>query len=277
MGKAIDIVKFESMYSKPALAFKYCKYLFTAASNKGHGVHSPFLFDFIERVLNDDRQFYFFHQIERTRKNLLRNKEVLTIEDFGAGSVSLKTKQRSVASIAATSLKPKKYSQLFFRMIDYYQPQNILEIGSSLGITTSYLASANLRNKVITLEGSREVAGVAGNLFKKLQLTNIELIEGNFDDTLSIVLEKLPKVDFAFIDGNHRYKPTIDYFLQILSRSTDYSIIILDDIHWSKEMEDAWNWVKEHESVTMTVDLFFIGIVFLRKEFLKKQHFSIRF
>lgn len=265
------------MYSKPALALKYFKYFITASNGKGHGVHSPFLFDFIERVLNDDRQFYVFHQIEKMRRALRGDEKVLTIEDFGAGSASLKTKQRAVSSIAQTSLKPKKYSQLFFRMIDYYQPKTILEIGTSLGITTSYLASANLRNQVITLEGSKAIADVAKNIFKKLQLSNVELIEGNFDHTLSAVLEKIPTIDFAFIDGNHRYQPTVDYFMQILAKSTEHSIIILDDIHWSEEMEQAWEWVKEYEAVSMTVDLFFIGIVLLRKEFLKKQHFTIRF
>ena len=265
------------MYSQPLLALKYIKYFISASHSKGHGVHSPFLFDFIESVLNDNRHFYIYHNIEKLRAALQHDDKLLHIEDFGAGSVALKTKQRKVKAIAQTSLKPKKYAQLFFRMINYYQPKHVLEIGTSLGITTSYLASANLHNNIVTLEGAKEVAAVAKNMFKKLQLSNIELMEGNFDNTLPFVLEKMPTVDFAFIDGNHRYQPTINYFLQILAKTNNYSILIFDDIHWSKEMEDAWQWIKEHDSVTMSIDLFFVGIVLFRKEFLHKQHVSIRF
>ena len=113
--------------------------------------------------------------------------------------------------------------------------------------------------------------------FAKLKLKNIELVKGNFDDTLPTVLSSLPTVDLAFIDGNHRYQPTLNYFEQILVKSNHQSIIILDDIHWSREMEEAWQMIQQHSAVTMTIDLFFIGIVLLRDEFKIKQHFSVRF
>ena len=240
-------------------------------------MHSPFVYTFIREVLNDKRKFYCYTGIEFIRRQLLADKKKIVVEDFGAGSKLNKTKERTISAIAYSSLKPRKYAQLLFRIINYYQPETIVELGTSLGITTSYLASGNTHAKVYTFEGSKPVAAKASESFKALKLDNIHLTEGNFDDTLPSKLSEIKAVDFAFIDGNHRYEPTVNYFHQLLAKCTDQSIIILDDIHWSKEMEEAWHYVQNHQEVTTTIDLFFIGIVFLRKEFKNKQMFVITY
>ncbi len=265
------------MYSKTQLATRYIKYFFTASNGKGHGIHSPFVFDFITKVLNDNRDFYCYAAIENLRSRLQYDSQVLTIEDFGAGSRVEKTKKRSIAAIAKSSLKPKKFGQLLFRMVNHYQPPNVLELGTSLGITTAYLASGKTDATVITMEGAAAVAAVARQNFALLKLAHIQLTEGNFDITLPAVITQLPAIGLAFIDGNHRKEPTLNYFRQLLAKIGNDSILIFDDIHWSEEMEAAWAEIKEHPAVTLTIDLFFIGIVFFRKEQLAKQHFSIRF
>jgi predicted O-methyltransferase YrrM len=265
------------MFSKFQMAVKYIHYLLTAYNGKGHGMHSPFVFNFIKNVLNDDRDFYAYKQIEAKRKEYVNNETILNIKDLGAGSKTLPFKQRSVKSIAKSSLKPTKFGQLLFRMVNYYQPQNIVELGTSLGITSSYLATAKPNAKVITLEGATEVAAIACKGFEQLKLKNIELIEGNFDDTLIPAISQLQTIDFAFIDGNHRYQPTVNYFNEILKLTTSNSVIILDDIHWSSEMEQAWHYAQNHTAVKATIDLFFIGIVLLNDDFKVKQHFTIRF
>jgi predicted O-methyltransferase YrrM len=265
------------MYSSFTLASKYLSYFLTASNGKGHGVHSPFVFDFITHVLNDKRQFYAYQELEQVRRDLLSDNTVLTIEDFGAGSTIHKTNQRKVSDIARSSLKPKKYGQLMFRMVDYYKANTIVELGTSLGITTGYLASGNLKGQVYTFEGARQVAAVARKNFEKLSLNNIEVIEGNFDNTLQPQLNKIGNVDFAFVDGNHREEPTIQYFEQLLTKASEYSVFIFDDIHWSKGMEAAWKHIQQHSSVTLTIDLFFIGLVFFRKEQKVPQHFRVRF
>lgn len=265
------------MYSPVKLGFKYLQYLFTASNGKGHGIHSPFVFDFVINVLNDSRQFYSFKSIESIRKELLLNTKVLEIEDFGAGSAVNKSNKRKVSAIAASSLKPKKFGQLMCRMVNYYKAHTIIELGTSLGITTSYLASGNLQGEVFTFEGAGEVSQIARQNFQQLSLSNINLVEGNFDETLQDVLNKIDTVDFAFIDGNHRTKPTLQYFRQLLAKANEQAIFIFDDIHWSKEMEEAWRQIQQHPSVTLTIDLFFIGLVFFRKEQKVPQHFTIRF
>ncbi|WP_153800281.1 O-methyltransferase [Foetidibacter luteolus] len=265
------------MYSKLQLLKKFIQYRVAASNGKGHGVHSPFVYEFIRHVLNDDRTYYCYQQIEQLREKLKQDDRVLTIEDFGAGSRVNPHYERSVSSIAKSALKQKKFSQLLFRMINYYRPQTTLELGTSLGITTAYLAAADTGAKVITMEGAQAVADVARKNFQSLNLHNISLVQGNFDDTLPPLLQQLPVIDFAFIDGNHRKDPTVNYYHKLLPKTNANSILIFDDIHWSEEMEAAWEYIKNQEAVTLSIDLFFIGIVFFRKESKVKQHFTIKY
>ncbi|HEX7690950.1 MAG TPA: class I SAM-dependent methyltransferase [Sediminibacterium sp.] len=265
------------MYSPFRLAIRYLQYYLKASNGKGHGIHSPFVFDFVTRVLNDNRHFYAYRHIENLRKILLSDTRMLTIEDMGAGSRSARTNRRSVQQIATSSLKPAKFSQLLFRIADHYKTRNILELGTSLGITTAYLASASENTRVITMEGAAEIATVAKENFLKLKLNNITLVQGNFDDRLQEAIAGMPAIDLCFIDGNHLYEPTLRYYRQLLPALHEYSILVFDDIHWSREMEQAWETIREQPEVTMTIDLFFIGLVFFRKEHKEKQHFIIRF
>ncbi|MFC4263770.1 O-methyltransferase [Ferruginibacter yonginensis] len=265
------------MYTRFQLAKKYIQYYLTSANGKGHGVHSPFVFNFIKFVLNDRKKYAAYNTIENSRKELLQNTQTIEVADFGAGSTVIKTKQRRIKDIAASSLKPKKYSALLMRMIQYYQYQQVVELGTSLGVTTCYIAAAQNKPSVVTMEGAPQVAKIAQHYFKQHQYTNIKLIEGNFDITLSQYLQLNPKIDLVFIDGNHRKQPTINYFHQLLAAMNEEGCMVFDDIHWSAEMEAAWAYIKAHESVTLSIDLFFIGIVFFKKDFKVKQHFTIRF
>jgi predicted O-methyltransferase YrrM len=265
------------VYNRFQLASKYLHHHLTASNSKGHGIHSPFVFEFISKVLNDKTHYSDYSKVEQLRQQLLKNNTILGIDDLGAGSAISKTSRRTVSSIARNAAKPKKFGQLLYRMVKYYQPGILLELGTSLGITTSYLALGNPGARIITMEGAGGVAAMAKQNFKNLQLENIELIEGNFDNTLSPVVNSLASAEFCFIDGNHRLQPTIQYFETVLSKTNNFSIIILDDIHWSKEMEQAWQYCSNHSSVTLSIDLFFIGILFFRKEIREQQHFSIRF
>lgn len=265
------------MYSSSQLAKKYLRYWLTSDNGKGHGMHSPFVFQFILHVLNNKSGYVPPAEIEQLRKVLLHDKRVLEIEDFGAGSRVVVNKKRQVSELANTALKPKKYAQLLFRLVSHYRPQIILELGTSLGITTSYFSAANPSAQIETIEGSRAIAGVAAENFEKLKLKNIQQAVGNFDAVLPGIIKKMPGIDLAYIDGNHRYQPTMSYFQLLLPAMHNDSILVFDDIHWSKEMEMAWEEIKQHPGVKCTVDVFFLGFVFFRKEFKAKQHFTVRF
>lgn len=263
------------MYTAFQLTCKYIRYYVMGHNGKGHGVHSPFVFQFVQQVLNGLEAHPAFLQIETLRKAYKKNKSIIEVEDFGAGSRVLKTRARPVCDIARSSLKPRKYAALFYRMIMYYQPAHLIELGTSLGITTSYMALAG--KPVYTIEGSASVAALAQSTFDALQLNHVHLMQGDFNQRLPELLQTLDKVDWVYIDGNHRKVPTLEYFHQLLERVHDDTILIFDDIHWSAEMEEAWREICDHPAVTTTIDLFFIGIVFFKKEFLVKQHYSIRY
>ena len=259
-------------YSPLQLAPKYMRYVLSASGVKGHGIHSPFVFELVTQVLGDRTVYPEYGAIEALRQGLLADKRtVVSVEDFGAGGGA---SQRVLSSIARRALKPPKFGQLFFRIARHYRPSSILELGTSLGITTAYLAAGNPEASVLTFEGAPGIAALAR---KHFSLDRIRLVEGNFDDTLGHALADLPSLDLAYIDGNHRREPTLRYFRQMQPKLHEGSILIFDDIHWSAEMEEAWEALKGDPSVTCSVDLFYIGMLFFRKEFFEKQHFTIRF
>ncbi len=238
-------------------------------------MHSPFVFNFILQVLRKKVEHPSISIIEKKRKEYLQSTAWISVEDLGAGSRSINHTKRRVRDIAKSSLKPTKYASLLYKLVEYYQPNTVIELGTSLGITTAYLSLPG--KKVYSIEGSNAIASIAEKTFRDLSIQNIELIKGNFDSCLPTLLQQVQKVDMVYVDGNHRKEPTLRYFKMLLEGVHDESIFIFDDIHWSSEMELAWQEIQQHPSVTSTIDLFFIGIVFFRKDFLVKQHHTIRY
>jgi predicted O-methyltransferase YrrM len=265
------------VYTSFQLAKKYLSYYLHAANGKGHGMHSPFVFDFILNVLNNKKGYVAPASLEQKRGELLKDGTVVAVQDFGAGSRNKSGQEKTIAQIAASALKPKKYAQLLFRLVKHYQPHQVLELGTSLGLTTAYLSSANPAASITTIEGSEAIAAKAADNLKHLGCKNVSLRVGNFDDVLPEVLTQHSAIDLAYIDGNHRHEPTLRYFQQLLPKMHEYSILVFDDIHWSAEMEQAWEAIKQNPAVQYSIDVFFLGFVFFRKDFKVKQHFCIRF
>ena len=264
-------------YSPLQLAARYLHYRLKAGNSRGHGMHSPFVYAFIRELLHDKKQYPEYAKIEALRAELRRDQETLEVLDLGAGSGSGAGRQRTVSSIAKHAAKSPKFGQLLFRIARHYQPATILELGTSLGISSAYLQSGNPQARLMTLEGAPAIADKARKNFQALGLDAIQQITGNFDHTLATALQQLGRVDLAFIDGNHRYEPTLHYFESILPHTHNNSILVFDDIHWSAEMEQAWAAIKAHTAARCSIDLFSIGIVFLRREFYQPQHFIIRY
>ncbi len=265
------------MYNSFALGKKYISYRLKASNGKGHGVHSPFVFNFIKDVLRNNNQLLFAASIEARRAALLRDRSFIDVIDFGAGSTSIKSNKRQVSAIAKSSLKPRKYAELIGKIVQYFKIQSSLELGTSLGTTTSYIALSNPKGKVFSFEGDSNIAAIAQRQFEILGISNIQSVVGSFEETLPTFIKDAQRIDLFFLDGNHRKQPTLDYFEMLLPLASEYSIFIFDDIHWSEEMESAWEEIKKDDRVTLTIDLFFIGLVFLRKEFLIKQDFVIKY
>ena len=259
------------------LLFKYLSYKLKSKHKHGYGIHSPFVFELLTNTMRNFKSFDCYKDIENLRKTAKHSNKIIEIEDFGAGSHILKSDKRKIKDIAKYSLTKKKYAQLLFRLVKHFKPKTILEFGTSLGITTLYLAKGNNEAKVITLEGSKEIAKEAKNNFEKLNLNNINIITGEFDKNISKVLSDIKNLDFVFFDGNHTKEATLSYFNQCLPYVLNDTVFIFDDIHWSQQMEEAWEEIKQNKKITITIDLFFMGLVFFRKENYYKQDFTIRF
>ena len=256
------------------LIFRYIKYFFTAKSK--HSAQAPFLYELITKVIDKRTDDSNCQSIETLRKELCKSEREIQITDFGAGSTINNSKTRKVKDVAKNSAKNAKFGKLLYRIIQFYKPKNILELGTSLGISTSYLAKANSNSQVFTFEGCPETAKIAQENFDKQNIKNTSITLGDFNITLADKLKKIETVDLTFIDGNHQEKPTIAYFEECLKYANNNTIFIFDDIHWSEGMENAWNYIKAHPKTTLTIDLFFVGIVFVKSE-LSKEDFTIRF
>jgi predicted O-methyltransferase YrrM len=258
--------------------FAYLRYWLLHSGN-AHGLHSPFVFSLYTTVIRHTGEYAAYAQVEKRRQELLASSQVLEVTDFGAGSqvAGAGGRRRAVRDIARHAAKPPRLAQLLFRLVNHFRPATILELGTSLGLTTAYLALADSRNQVITFEGCPNTADVARQTFEKLAIQNVRLVEGNLDQTLPGTLAGLAQpLDFVFFDGNHRYEPTLRYFEACLAKAHENSVFVLDDIHWSAEMERAWEAIKAHPSVTITIDLFYVGVVFFRKK-QPRQDFWLRY
>lgn len=265
------------MYSKSKLTFKWIQYVLLSSNGRGHGIHSPFVYDLVSSVLNDNRYYYAYEKIEQVKKNLLQDNRTLFVEDFGAGSSINGNENKVISEIAGKAVSSQKFGRLLFRLANYYNARTIFEMGSSLGISTAYLASADKLSSIISIEGSSAISGIANEIFSQLELKNIKLVTGNFEEKLEIQITENPPNDLVFIDGNHRKKPVLEYFEKFLNKISKTSLIIIHDIHWSREMEEAWAIIQQHPKVKMSIDIFSAGLVFFRDEFQVKQQFIIRF
>ena len=195
----------------------------------------------------------------------------LEVEDLGAGSRISKNNKRTIQSIAKNALAPASQAQAIFKIIEHFKPNNILELGTSLGLTTCYMAEANRKSIVYTIEGSKAIALKAQQLFDSRNLNNIKSLIGNFDDALPPLLNEMSTIDLAYIDGNHRYEATMRYVEMILNKCNQDSIIILDDIYWSKEMTKAWMELKSDVRFSISLDYYHFGVLFLQKRMTKED------
>ncbi len=256
------------------MLFRYIQFLLH--SKNEHGIHSPFVFELYTRIIQAIDPFYIFPEIEACRSRMLNSAEEIIVKDMGAGSKATLSRKRKVKDIARYSLKNTKTAQLLFRLVNHFNPQTIVELGTSLGISTLYLASPNTKARILTFEGCPQTLAIAQKNFTHFGYTHITPVQGNIDQSLPLHIAKIAQLDFVFFDANHRLMPTLNYFNICLSKSHPQSVFVFDDIYWSAEMAEAWKQIKAHPQVMLTIDLFYVGLVFFRTE-QPKQHFTLRF
>lgn len=248
----------------------YLKFLWN--SNNSHGVHSPFVFDLLRKCFYDKNEYTEYTLLKKYRESLLQNKNTIEVTDFGAGSRVFKSNTRAINQIAQNAGISGKDARLLFRIVNYFKPKTILEIGTSLGLATSALAFGNPKAQITSLEGCPETAKIARQQFDKFDL-GIDSVVSKFESYLQT--EKSDSYDFIYFDGNHSKIATLHYFDSLLSTANNETVWIFDDIHWSADMEEAWEIIKKHPKVTVTIDTFQWGLVFFRRE-QEKEHFILR-
>ena len=264
----------------PEMMFTYrlLSYLKFLWNSKGpHRVHSPFVYNLYMNQMLEDRDYYIYEEIESVRKPLLESELLIDWEEFGAGKkLEIRDNKRKISDLAKTSLAPAKFARLLHRLAIHFSPKITLELGTCLGITSLYLAKSNSKSNVVTIEANKACCEIAKKNFEAIKAHNIQLIQGRFSDKLPALLKLHAVFDFVFIDGDHKYESTISYVNQLLPNLSEGSVLVLDDIHWSPDMNRAWQFVKQLPEVTVTIDIYRMGLVFFHKG-QSKEHFTLRF
>lgn len=254
----------------------YLNYLAFSKHRKGHGIHSPFVFSLVSDVFRNKIDPDIVCTIEKTRLSLLEDTRFINVTDLGAGSRIMKPKLRKVSDIARYSSVPKKYGILLANMSRVFGKSGILEFGTSLGISAMYMAAARPGAELITMEGCPETSEIAKENFRKSGLNKITALTGSFDELLPELRRKGLSPGLVFIDGNHRREPVLKYFDEVAEMSGPESVVIIDDIHSSRSMSDAWNDIKKHEKVSSSVDVLRMGMVFFRKG-MARYDYTVRY
>lgn len=249
--------------------------IFLWNSKNEHGVHSPFVFDLVTKCFYDKKKYVEYSKLKEYRKSLIENHNTIEVTDFGAGSRVFKSNTRAINQIAKNAGISEKRAELLFRITNYFQPESILEIGTSLGLATSALSLGNKNVAITTLEGCPNTSAVAQNQFNKNGFENINSVVTEFSAYLKNFQLLTSNFQLIYFDGNHSKKATLEYFELLLLTITNNSVWIFDDIHWSKDMEEAWEIIQNNSKVTVTIDTFQWGLVFFRQE-QPKEHFVIR-
>jgi predicted O-methyltransferase YrrM len=244
-------------------------------SKNEHAVHSPFVFSLITKCLYDKKSKPEYTPLKAYRQSLLQNNNTIVVTDFGAGSKVFKSDTRIISKIAQTAGITSKRAELLFRLVRYFQPETVLEIGTSLGLASAALSLGNVKAKITTLEGCPATAKQAQEQFQKFNFENIDSVVTEFSGYLKSPKSLKTSYQFIYFDGNHSKAATLAYFDYLLTTITNETVWIFDDIHWSSEMESAWKIIKDHPKVTVTIDTFQWGLVFFRYE-QEKEHFVIR-
>jgi predicted O-methyltransferase YrrM len=257
-------------------ASKYLEYLLFYRHKNGHGIHSPFIFDIVSRIFRNKIEGGVVFMVEKIRKELTLDTRMIDCEDLGTGSERKQTRKRKVSDIARYSAVPRKYGLLLSNLSAEFGSPAIMELGTSLGVSTMYMATASGNSVVHTIEGCPACSEIALGNFKSAGVNNVELTTGSFDLVLPSLKNRENKWGLIYIDGNHRKDAVLNYFYTLKDVCSNETVMVFDDIYNSKEMAEAWTEIKKDGKVTASIDIFRMGLVFFKKG-ITRNHYKIRY
>jgi len=253
---------------------RFLGYYFRAATR--YDIHSPFVAEFVREVLEEQRWYYPFSDIEHIRQELKRSRRIIPVSDYGAGSrVHRAGASRSVGSIARFAAAGPAAGRRLFHLVRHYRPRQVLELGTSLGIGTLYLSAAASTTRVTTVEGCAAIAALAREHLVHFGRSNIDSRVGPFEECLPDVLEGMETLDLLYLDGDHRRDASLRYVQQCMAKAGPDSVFVIADIYWSKEMTAAWKILRNHPRVRLSIDLFDMGLLFFRKSTPHPEHYTL--
>ncbi|MDF1575736.1 MAG: class I SAM-dependent methyltransferase [Bacteroidales bacterium] len=233
--------------------FKYIWHLFHRRHRKGHGIHSPYLFEFVNGVLFNSKAY-----------------------QLPSAIAARHLKLRSESAFVRRSSVSGKSGFLLYRISRWFRPGMIVELGTGAGISTIYLSSGSPETPLHSIEQDKERAALAAQLICRCAPGPVSIHWGEMEEKLEDILTLLPPRFLAFVDGNHHYEPTVAYIRKLIDRAGEESVIVLDDIFWSRGMQRAWKEVLSWPEVRVSIDLFHMGVLLTRKD-LNKTEIKIKF
>jgi predicted O-methyltransferase YrrM len=283
------------MISFSAAYYSLKQYLkFLARSKNQHGVHSPFVYELVTQCFYDIRHFMDYERLGQFRRELVKSDKVLQVTDLGSGSRvdQLNKSSKKVQSMLRHAGASKKKQRLLYRLGAYFKPAQILELGTHLGMGTTALSLGAKPKRIITVEGCPETAQYTQNNLSHWsqnnpELSAIELLNNNFEDFLNefqdlqdiqnskMALNSHATFDLIYLDGHHDGPATLSYFESLKKYTRDTTVLIIDDIHWSAGMSDAWQHIIKDPKVSVSIDTFFCGFLFFHPT-QAKEDFVIR-
>ncbi|MCX7953574.1 MAG: class I SAM-dependent methyltransferase [Bacteroidales bacterium] len=256
--------------------YNFIKYLLTSRHRKGHGIHSPYIYHLIKNVFLYNQKKYQLKLVPRRFKEIIQKYSTVEHLDFGAKGkgtkylINVKKKYKYISV-------PIKYGKILSNLITYFNCKNILELGTGLGISSSYMALLNNRSTITTVDASTEFIKIAQELWKKLRINNINVINKTFNEAINEIIKTNDFIDMLFIDGNHKKDALLSYYYKLKPKFNKNTIVVIDDIYWSKEMHEAWNIIKNDPDVSLSIDIFRMGLIFFTDKIFFKQHYKIRY
>ena len=246
---------------------------FLLKSSNQHGIHSPFVYDLITKCFYDKTPFSAYHNLKALRNELIYNQDLVKVKHYSEASKVFQSNHQKISTIVKGEGSSYKKQKQLYRITNYFKPKNVLELGTSVGLGSAAMAIASNNSIIKTVEVNKNISDIAKKVFKSYQLKNIQIDTSSFKDFFK--KSNYENLDLVYLDGTCDKESTIENFNSLLKYSHNESVFIINNIYWSKEMTEAWNIIKKQKEITVSIDTYYLGFLFFRKE-QPKQHFTIR-
>ncbi|WP_197494104.1 O-methyltransferase [Lewinella sp. 4G2] len=214
-----------------------------------------------------------FDRVESYRNQLLGSTEIVDFKVFGSDDTE------TISNVCKAATSPKIWARLIYALASEFEAKKVLEIGTNLGVSGSYLLEAlrhNSDSQLVTMEGMPRYVEISRNQFKAITNEDrFEVIEGKYEDTFDDMIDRHQDFDLLFIDGNHQKGPTLEYYEKLLKVSTRPSVWIFDDIYWTNGMKEAWDIIRQNPETSYSIDLYKTGLVVVDPSVSVPKHFAL--